>query len=78
MALNIQYNLTRWASEKTTKQGTFESNQERLRTQRQTFDTATAPGTNSSILDQIRAATEEREKANSDLNDLLQELEEIE
>ena len=78
MAFNVQYNLTRWASEKTTKQGTFEPNQERLRTQRQTFDTATAPGTNSSILDQIRAATEEREKANSDLNDLLQELEDLE
>lgn len=78
MALNVQYNLTRWANAKITDGETFKTNPDRLRAQRQTFDTATAPGTGSSILEQLKAATAEREKANSEMNDLIKELEELE
>lgn len=78
MAFNIQYNLTRWASSKATKEGVFEANPERVRAQRQTFDNNATQGTESNILDLIRAQAAEREEGNSKLNELLEELEEIE
>ncbi len=78
MAFNIQYSLTRWAETKTTKRGVFEASPERVRTQTQTFEQGGNTGTGSSILDQIRALREAEQKKQTELNDLIKELEELE
>lgn len=78
MAFNIQYRITRWADSKATKQGVFEANPERVRTQRQNLETNTNQGSGSSILEQIRALREAELKKQSELDNLIDELEELE
>ncbi len=78
MAFNIQYRITRWADSKTTKQGVFEANPDRVRTQRQNLETTTDQGSGSSILEQIRALREAELKKQSELDSLIDELEELE
>jgi hypothetical protein len=78
MALNIQYSITRWADSKTTKRGVFEANPDRVKTQKQNIDSGVTPGTGSSILEQIRALRESELKKQSELDNLIDELEELE
>ncbi|MFA7056769.1 MAG: hypothetical protein WC155_04300 [Candidatus Cloacimonadales bacterium] len=75
MAFNIQYSLTYWANTKTTQRGAFEPNKDRLRTNQQIFESGA--GTGSSILDQIKALRAEELKRQTELNDLIKELEEL-
>lgn len=78
MAFNIQYRITRWADSKTTKQGVFEANPDRVRTQRQNLETNVNQGSGGNILEQIRALREAELQRESQLDDLLNELEELE
>ena len=78
MAFNVSYNLTRWAETKTTKRGVFEANPDRVQTQKQTIQPGVNSGTGSSILEQIRALREAELKKQSELDSLIDELEELE
>lgn len=78
MAFNIQYNLTRWANTKTTKKGVYEANPERVKSQKTTFDSGSNTGSGNSILDQIRALRAEELKKQTELDNLIKELEELE
>ena len=78
MAFNIQYSITRWASTKSTERGTFEPKQDRVRTQKQSFDSGVNTETGNSILEQIRALREAELNKQSELDNLIKELEELE
>ena len=75
MALNIQYSITRWAKEKSSKSNRLSSRKDKVRKETQSFDQG---GGGSSILDQIRALRSEEREKQSELNDLINELDELE
>ena len=79
MALNINYNINRWASKKTTKKASFSKNNESIQTETQSFNN-TNTGSGASLLERIRAlrAEQKKKQKQNDLDSLIDELDEIE